>query len=314
MLIQNVEFMNDFYVTAIGSTLAPDPTIDPFGFTPSVSLNPSPTAPIKSGTGTSTVTGSPSQSSSSTTQIPSHGGLSHGAIDGIAAGAAILGVFLCAIIVVFCCIRARRRKRITAASNPPPYFPPPMQQQAQPSPPPKAFDGYQSVAPQEQQHIEYPGPHQQAQSFSPPPASAVSPQSIYVNDPRFSTANASLLSPRPSEREPKQSYNKAPLSPAISEVDGTTGNPGVPNEVAHGVPTEVDGTTGNPGIPAGGHGIEHQLVPGGSPSATEIEGRMSDGVPQAQAPLRRHVGQGSIGALMHQPFSDGPYEMGHERR
>ena len=86
-------------------------------------------------------------------------------------------------------------------------------------------------------------------------------------------------------------------------------------DVAHGVPTEVDGTMGNPGIPAGGHGIDQQMMPGGSPSAAEIEGRMSVGM--QQAPLRKPIisgQQGPMGASMNQPYSEGPYELGHEGR
>lgn len=77
---------------------------------------------------------------------------------------------------------------------------------------------------------------------------------------------------------------------------------------------------GNPSIPAGGHGIEQQLVPGGSPSATEIEGRMSDAVvlqqqQQAQVPPQSNFGQGFLASLINQQqqqqqYSDGPYEIG----
>ena len=326
MPIQDVEFLNDYYVTAIGSTLVSDPTINPFAYTPSVSLNQQTVTPTITGTASSIVTSSPSQlgsssgSGSSTTSFPSHSGLPKGAIAGIAAGAVILGLSVCSI-AAFCCIRARRRKRVAAASNPPPYFQPPMEQQAQSSPPPKAFDGYQSVPQQGQQHTEYPGPHQQAQLFFPPPASAVSPQSTGASDPRFSTTNASLLSSRPIEPDQRQGYHKPPLSSTFTEVDGTTGNPGVPLGVVHGVPTEVDGTMGNPSIPAGGNGIQDQLVPGGSPSVTEIDSRMSDAIvqqqQQAQAPPQSNFGQGIMASLINQQqqqqqqqYSDGLYEIG----
>ena len=299
MPIQDVEFLNDFYITAIGSTLAPNPTTNPFGYTASASLDPYIATPTSSGT------------ASSTTSNTHHSGLPQGAIDGIAAGAAVIGVLIIGIVAFFC-IRSRRRKRISAATNPPAYLPPPMQEQTQ-APPPKAFDGYHSVPQQEQQYTQYPGPHQQAQSYFPPSASAVSPQTPTTSDPRFSTANTSLLSPRPSEPEQRKSYYKPPLSPTVTEVDGTLGNPGVPAETSHGVPTEVDGTMGNPGVPAGGHGIEYQMMPGGSPSAAEIEGRVSGGGVQ-QAPLRRQLGQGSMTASMNQPYSDGPFELGHEGR
>ncbi len=316
--IQDVEFLNDYYITAIGSTLAPDATVNPFGFTASAYLDSYIATATNSATGSGSNSGSSSSSnsgsSSSSTSTPSHTGLPQGAVDGIAAGVAVIGALILGL-AAFCCIRARRRRRIAAASRPPTYFPPPMEQQAQ-APPPKAFEGYQSVPQQEQQFTQYPGPHQQAQSYFPPPASAVSPQSTGANDPRFSTANASLLSSRPSEPEQRQSYYKPPLSPTITEVDGTAGNPGVPIGVAHGVPTEVDGTMGNPGVPAGGHGIQYQMMPGGSPSAAEMEGRMSGGVQQGP-PLRKPVSngqQGIMGASMNQPYSEGPYEMGHDTR
>ena len=328
--IQDVEFLNDFYITAIGSTLASDATINPFGFTASASLDPFAATPTNSDTDSSSVTGSVtgsasqsslasysgsspasgSSSSSDTIYNPPHSGLPQGAIDGIAAGVTIIGALIFGL-AAFCCVRARRRKRTAAASPPPTYFPPPMQQQAQP-PPSKAFDGYHSVPQQEQQYTQYPGPHQQAQPYFPPPVSAVSPQSDGAIDPRFSTANTSLLSSRPSEPEQRQSYYKTPLSPMATEVDGTMGNPGIPTDVMHGVPTEVDGTMGNPGIPAGGHGIEHQMMPGGSPSAVEMDGRIG-----GQAPLRKPVRssqQGLMGTSMGQPYSEGPYELGHDRQ
>lgn len=315
MPIQDVEFLNDFYITAIGSTLASDATTNPFGFTASAYLDSFAATPTNSDTGLASQSTSASYSGSSSGSNPgSQSGLAQGAIDGIAAGVAIIGALIIGL-VVFCCIRVRRRKRIAAASTPPTYFPPPMQQQAQQPPPPKVFDGYQSVPQHEQQYTQYPGPHQQAQPYFPPPASAVSPQSTGANDPRFSLATTSPFSPRPSEPEQRQSYYKPPLSPTITEVDGTMGNPSVPTAVTHGAPTEVDGTMGNPGVPAGGHGIEHQMMPGGSPSAAEIDGRMSSGV--QQAPLRKPVGseqQGMMGASMNQPFSQGPYELGHDER
>jgi len=67
-------------------------------------------------------------------------------------------------------------------------------------------------------------------------------------------------------------------------------NPGVPSPTGHGIPMEVDATMGNPGVPAEGHGIPYQMMPGGSPSATKIEG---------------------VGRLGHEA---GPYELGHDER
>ena len=323
MPIQDVEFLNDFYITAIGSTLAPDATINPFGFTASAYLNPFPDSVISSAASSvlssrsSSVSSSASRSSASssvrssasslasssgsspgTTYTPSHSGLPQGAIDGIAAGVAVIGALLLGL-AGFCCLRARRRKRMAAATHPAAYPPAPMQQQAQPLPS-KAFDGYQSVPQHEQQSFQYPGPHQQAQSSYPPLASAVSPPPTGANDPRFSSANTSLPPYSPGEPEQRQGHYIPTLSPTVTEVDGTMGNPGVPTGVNHGVPTEVDGTMGNPGVPAGGHGIENQLVPGGSPSAAEIDGKAGGGV--QQAPLRNLMGSNS--ARQHESFNE----------
>ena len=84
--------------------------------------------------------------------------------------------------------------------------------------------------------------------------------------------------------------------------------------VTHGVPAEGDGTLGSPGVPAGGHGIENQLVPGGSPSATEIDARVGGGV--LQASVRQHVAStehGNMEGSTNEPYSKGPYELGHKR-
>ena len=57
------------------------------------------------------------------------------------------------------------------------------------------------------------------------------------------------------------------------------------------------------------------MMPGGSPSAAEMEGRISGGV--QQLPLRKPVSngqQGIMGASMNQPYSEGPYELGHDAR
>lgn len=62
---------------------------------------------------------------------------------------------------------------------------------------------------------------------------------------------------------------------------------------------------GNPGVPAGGHGIGYQGAPGGSPSAVEVDGQMGGQQQQHSGPM---------GASMNQPYSEGPYEMGHGGR
>lgn len=58
----------------------------------------------------------------------------------------------------------------------------------------------------------------------------------------------------------------------------------MPTGTNHGVPKEVDGTMGNPGVPAREHRIKNKLVPGGSPSAAELDGKPDCGVQQAPLP------------------------------
>ncbi|KAL6719709.1 hypothetical protein ACLMJK_001630 [Lecanora helva] len=301
-----MEFLNDYYVTRIGSTLASE-TTDPFGFVASATQAAASGASLTS-------TPTHSISSSSNDDSDSSGGLSNTAIDGIAAAGAIVGIAILGIIIFFC-VRQRKRRRLAAASTPyanAQYPPPPMQQQPPQQAqaiPPKAFDGYQTVPQQEQQppYSKYPSPppqpqQQQSTGYFPPPGapSTITPAPTSPNpttDPRFSTAAPSLLSPSSDapSGDPHHSVYKPPISPTVTEVDGTMGNPGTPNQntAQHSRPLEVDGTMGNPGVPQGGHGIQNQMQPGGSPSAQEIDGR--------------------VGANMNRPFAmDGPYELGHE--
>jgi len=274
-----LEFLNDYYITAIGSTIASESA--------SASLGAAETAASASATGSGFFTGTISSfgagptdntySGSSYNYNSGSSGLPIAAIDGIAAGVSILGVAIIGAIIFFCA-RSRKRKRIAAASRPniPIPLPPSMQMSPPQYEPPKTFDGYQGVPQQEQQQQQqqYPQyasfqPSQTAYASPPGPPSTLSPQTTGNPDPRFSTANTSFITPQSPETDGRQSYYKPPLSPEIREVDGTMGNPGVPN---------------------GGHGLPYQMMPGGSPSATEIEGLGRDG---------------------HQA---GPYELGHEGR
>jgi len=286
-----MEYLNDYYVTAIGSTLASE-TTDPFGYGATVEQVAASTA---SATSTSS---SGSTFASTTTDNSSSHGLSLTAIDGIAAGISVGGVLILGLIAFFC-VRQRKRRRLAAASVPfqntaqpqpmqqQPMQPAVMQQQEPQGLPPKAFDGYQAVAQQEQapQYTQYPSPPSQSQpqpqqpqqqqtGYFPPPsaASAISPQTTGASDPRLSTANNTLLSPASdTSTDHRQSSYKTPVSPTVTEVDGTMGNPGVPH---------------------GGHGIAGQTQPGGSPSAQEIDGR---------------VGASMTGPSEH----EGPFELGH---
>ena len=85
------------------------------------------------------------------------------------------------------------------------------------------------------------------------------------------------------------------------------GNTGVPSGTNHGVPKEVDETMSNPSVPAREHGIENQLVPGGSPSAAKRRESRWWGAAGPVATAKRH------GSFMNPPYFKGLYEMGHER-
>ena len=184
-------------------------------------------------------------------------------------------------------------------------------QQAVQQPPPKAFGDYQSVPQQEQppQVTELPiKPQQTASTYAPSSISALSPQSGSP-DPRFSSANTTILTPQPSVSDPRQSYYKPPASPTVVEVDATMGNPGIPSNAPHGVPAEVDATLGNPGAPADGHGVVNQMMPGGSPSATAVQGTMNWAGGGAHVP--NGAQHGTVGAGSWQ---QGPIEMDNHSR
>lgn len=326
MLPIDVEFLNDYYITAIGSTIGGASTAA-LANSGMVSLGAVHSSGVAFSGGSATAIGGGSSPTSSTYSYSSSGGgLSAVAIDGIAAGCSVGGAIILGLIIFFC-IRSRRRRRMKRASNfnNPAYMPvtpmPPMQQQPQQQQtqmPPKAFDGYHSVPQQEsqqnpvmpqqqpQQYPQRPSPPTEQQKQQPAscfPLPAAAPSSSPTNpDPHHAsigTAPSSGLSPTsglsPSPSNARESYYRPPVSPDVREVDGTLGNPGIPSPMsAHGQhqSTEVDATLGNPSVPAGGHGIPLQGVPGGSPSSTEIEGN----------PVR---------ASLNAPFTD-VYEMPHD--
>ena len=93
------------------------------------------------------------------------------------------------------------------------------------------------------------------------------------------------------------------------EVDATMGNPGIPTNAPHGVPAEVDATLGNPGAPVGGHCIVNQTMPGGSPSATEVQGTMNWAGGGAHVPSGAQHGTMGAGS-----WQQGPIEMDNHSR
>ena len=104
--------------------------------------------------------------------------------------------------------------------------------------------------------------------------------------------------------DPRLSYYKPPVSPAISEKDATMSNPSVPLDSpaagGHSVPTEVDATTGNPGVPVDKVGKTGGPVEvDATPHPVELDG------------VRNWAGGGSVsqGTDPQQPV-----EMGHHWR
>ncbi|KAL8659196.1 MAG: hypothetical protein Q9202_007237 [Teloschistes flavicans] len=213
LLASSVEFLNDYYVTAIGSTLAP--SSDPFSFT-RAPISSASSYPLPSYTYTSTYTSSPSSSGGG-------GGLSADAIRGIAIGIS-LGACLIFILLAIFIVRRRRANRMKRASQPnlPPAYSPGPAMQQQPN------TAYQPVSQQDQGY-----PPSPAGYFGPVPGKdghMVTPQSPGqgVNPhQRQSVVSTALLSP-PSEHghgsiagRDSVYKNNGPLSPSITEVDGS---------------------------------------------------------------------------------------------
>ena len=264
--VSSVEFLADYYVTAVGSTLAP--TTDPFSYAKVTGAASS----AASATESSHSSKSSSSSTSNNGNNDNNGaGLAAAAIGGIAAGIGL--VCLVVGVIVFFCLRSRKRKRIAASQAvashaPPSYQPPPMQQQQ---------TGYQSV-PQQDSQLQGSPKHQPPQAgYFGGPTEPQKSEGIYTHVSPVGSPSPSQVDPRPfsmvssqhaGEQRPmnlsppvpgamggggpSQEYYKQPTSPMVTEVDGTQGNPGVPHGHQPGV-LEVDGTSGNPGVPYDQH-------------------------------------------------------------
>lgn len=264
-------------------TVSPS-TTDPFSYgkLTGAAESGSATGSASGGSHTSTVG---SFSSTSSNNVSNHGdggpALASATIGGIGAGA---GVLVCAVagVIVFFCLRSRKRKRLAASQAiashaSPTHQPPPMQQQQQ-----QQQTGYQSVPQQDSQfqgspdyqptHNGYyggptdPQKNQGAYSHvspieSPSPSTAdPRPFSMASSPPGSEYRPMSLSPPVPGTMEAGsavQEYYKRPISPVVTEVDGTQGNPGVPQGQQLGR-MEVDGTGGNPGVP---HDQQHYHGP-----------------------------------------------------
>ena len=207
---ETVEFLADFYLTAIGSTLAP--SSEPFGFDRA------------SATRYITLSSSPSSVPSSTSSSSVSHHLTQDVVRGIAIGVSV-GVCAIFILVAWLIVRKRRQNRMKRASRPnlPPAYTP-----AAGAPPPSMQQQgiYQSVPQQDQLY-----PPTQAGYYTTgkddvnTSTAALSPGSPpqAQGQQRHSIPNTALLSPSSTQGHlPGSDYYKGagPVSPTITEVDG----------------------------------------------------------------------------------------------
>ena len=241
-----VERLNDFYATAVGST------IDEFHSSPTTSsIAGSPTA---SPTGAGTFTTSTPVTSQSTTASP-HKGLAVGAIAGIAVGAACIALAIVVALIVFCCVKRRRTRAAVAQTQSRPQATfgndPPMQQtttnQAYPNTAP--IVQYPSSTGQISTNQAYPNtapivqyPSSTASTINKPPQYPGSPQSsAYAStyNGQASPINSPLLAHDPTNRmsnisPPPLPYNHSnttvvsPISPNPSILGDVTNTPAFP--------------------------------------------------------------------------------------
>ncbi|KAG7008101.1 GTpase-activating protein GYP7 [Physcia stellaris] len=277
-LVSSIENLEDYYLTAIGSTLTNAiPSVAATAITGGATSEPSSSRSSFGFSSGSSTSSSPSSSTGYGNDNSGSTGLAAAAIGGIAAG---VGLVFCAVVgfFIWCCLRRRKRARIAASQNmtqhAPPTFvspaPAPIQQQQQLQP------NYQPVP---QQDTPYHGSGQfqptQAGYFGGPsdgkdsnaythvsPVGSPSPSKVEPITRPFSVVSSQhptdggtqpqrLSPPVPGYAGPMaggQNYNQSPVSPTATEVDGTQGNPGVPHGYGQGI-NEVDGTQGNPGVP-----------------------------------------------------------------
>ncbi|KAI4158788.1 MAG: hypothetical protein LQ342_007135 [Letrouitia transgressa] len=276
----SVELLRDFYLTAISSTLGSPG--DSFPFT----IDPAQTSP----------TSSPETTVPSFTENhpeDNDGGLSEGAIRGIAIGVSV-GAFVifCAIAFFIVSKRRQRRRKALSQSNPPPaYSPPAMQQPGQP---------YQHVPHNDHAGYFAPGPNKAGGFTTAKPA--ISPPG-----PPYGSPGQNLLSPPSSEYQrqsmassggtPTEFYK--PPSPGFTEADGR------PRPIP-----EVDGTTMERPLSSASGGASQAPERYYTPYSPSI----STQGPQSQFGEGSYVPppRGSHEVEPRPPYS-GPYEMPQDR-
>lgn len=299
----SVEQISDFYLTAISSTFRP------FIASASASASSSSASAASTRLPPPRITSSPSVSSSS-----DGGGLSTGAIRGIAIGVSI-GVCAIFILLAIFIVRRRRANRMKRASQPnvpPAYTPGPMQQQNKIS--------YQAVPQQDQPYspnqggyFAPSGPGKDGVNVSSQPSQ--SPGQQFGQQQRYSS-NPSLLSPHnngqglsPIQGRDSFYRNNGVGSPTITEVDGSdrplpeADSIQRPQSTHQGLvsPMQTISSAGTP-PPPGNHFMQQY----GNPSQGQQpgQGQVNNGYTAPHA--------GSHEMPPTQPYL-GPYEMPNER-
>ena len=345
MLAASVEFLNDYYVTAISSTLA-TPSVAHFAGASqssgsssalsseslSASASSSSSAPFSFSSATPISFTTPNYLTTptytSSNSYSQSSGISSAAIGGIASGVSV-GVAVVAGLIVFFCLRKRRRTRnaqslATARANfPAPSQSPPVQQEQVY---PKTVEGgtYQTVPEQQEQPApQYPAtqfgkaapeyPADQAGFYSPPPPQAQGSLPVNHEQRPFSAAASTLSPTNASEIDGHTGdyYSKAPISPAITEVDGGrfvgpmhTGSTPTPAPSAGHVPSPV-----HEAPPSGGNGPVYEAPPPGGNGPVYEAPPSSGGY---EAPPPSGGGPGPVYEVGNTPQYQGPWEMPHE--
>ncbi|MCJ1463340.1 hypothetical protein MMC07_001947 [Pseudocyphellaria aurata] len=247
-----VEILNDFYATAIGSTLGIGGAMTG-AMTGAMSgtrlTNPS--TQVTSSPSITTPTTSTSITSQHTTAAAdSHKGLAVGAIAGIAVGAGCSVLAVVAGMIIWFCIRKRRRSHTTVIPTQPQphatFDPNPPMQQTFPD------QAYLNTA----QNSQYP-PSKPAVLNEPPQYPASPQNSIYAStyNGHPSPTNSPLLAHDPTNRmsnisPPEHSYNHSTTTPtsAISQKPPFVGDGGYPQPPNSSAATDAGGmaaTMGN---------------------------------------------------------------------
>ncbi|KAL8731230.1 MAG: hypothetical protein Q9181_004373 [Wetmoreana brouardii] len=295
LIASSVEFLADYYLTAISSTLAP--STDPFAFT---------RAPASTST-------SATYSSYKSDVTSSGGGLSAEAIRGIAIGVSIAVCVIFILLAVFV-VRRRRANRMKRASQPnlPPAYTPGAAMQQQTNQAYQPVPQHDQSYPTTQTGYFPPAPGKDGATVTPQPA--LSPGQDSNHQQRQSVASTALLSP-PSEHghgsiagRDSVYKNNGPTSPTITEVDGT-GRP-LPEADSIQRPSSSHQGMVSPMLSGSNGGSPlHFMQQYGNPNQTQQQQQ------QGQSPVHNgyvppHPGTHEVAHT--QPYM-GPYEMPHER-